>query len=72
MTKIDTEEYKIPLPFLAVMALGVFAIFYSVIPVALEREARRQEIVQQHQCAQYGDAIAKWAAEKQIANPCDK
>ena len=41
-------------------------------PIAFEREERRQRIVQQHNCEQYGTSIAKWAEEKGLENPCDK
>jgi len=41
-----------------------------ILPIALDRELRRQEIVQQYHCEQYGESIAKWATEKGITNPC--
>ena len=39
--------------------------------IGMQREERRQEIVQQSHCEHYGPSIAKWAADKGIKNPCD-
>ena len=72
MSRFDTPEGKIPLPVLSILVMGAVVAFMYILPIAFEREERRQRIVQQHNCEQYGPTIAKWAAEKQISNPCDK
>lgn len=72
MGKFDTPEGKIPLPVLSILCMAVIVAFAHILPIAFEREARRQEIVQQVHCEQYGPTIAKWAEEKGLENPCDK
>lgn len=72
MGRFDTPEGKIPLPVLSIGIMAVIIAFAHILPIAFEREERRQRIVQQHHCEQYGPTIAKWAEEKGIENPCDK
>ena len=70
MTRYDTPEGKIPMPIISLGLMAVIIAFAHILPIAFEREERRQRIVQQHNCEQYGAAIEKWAAEKGIENPC--
>jgi len=72
MPRFDTPEGKIPLPVLSVLCMGFIVAFAHILPIAFEREERRQQIVQQHNCEHYGAAIEKWAAEKGLKNPCTK
>ena len=59
------------MPILSILVMGVVCAFMYILPIAFEREERRQRIVQQHHCEQYGPTMAKWAEEKGIENPCD-
>ena len=70
MGRFDTPEGKIPLPVLSIGIMAAIIAFAHILPIAFEREERRQEIVQQVQCEQYGPTIAKWAADKGTENPC--
>ena len=70
MARFNTPEGKIPMPVLSLGLMAFIVAFAHILPIAFEREARRQEIVRQHNCEQYGAAIAKWAEEKGIQNPC--
>lgn len=72
MSRFDTPEGKIPMPVLSLGIMAVIIAFAHILPIAFEREERRQRIVQQHNCEQYGPTIAKWAEEKGLENPCDK
>lgn len=72
MPRFDTPEGKIPMPVLSLGIMAVIIAFAHILPIAFEREERRQRIVQQHNCEQYGATIEKWAAEKGIENPCTK
>jgi hypothetical protein len=49
---------------------AVLTSFYIIAPIAIEREARRQEIVQQVNCEQYGESMNAWAAERGLEKPC--
>lgn len=69
---IHTREGHIPIPILSMICMAVIIAFAHILPIAFEREERRQQIVQQVHCEQYGPTIAKWAEEKGIENPCDK
>ena len=72
MGRFDTPEGKIPMPIISLGLMAVIVAFAHILPIAFEREERRQRIVQQHNCEQYGTSIAKWAEEKGLENPCDK
>lgn len=60
------------MPVLSLLCMGTIIAIAYILPIAFEREERRQEIVRQYNCDNYGPNIAKWAEEKGIKNPCDK
>lgn len=53
------------------LMLAIAAIGWSL-SIGLEKEDRRQKIVQQDRCAKHGYAIDRWAERKGIENPCRK
>lgn len=53
----------------AAFFLAIFCMV-KLMPIAFEREQRRQEIVQQEHCKFYKDAMNKWSNEKGMGNVC--
>lgn len=50
----------------------IFVLFVAmIIPVALSREEKRLDAVQEHNCKNYGPAMNEWARSKGIKEPCD-
>ena len=65
----DTKMLRTAMIILGSIALVLLLGQFSI--VVLDKEIRRQEIVQQSHCEHYGPSIAQWAADKGIKNPCE-
>ena len=70
MSRYDTPEGKIPMPIISLGLMAVIVAFAHILPIAFEREERRQQIVAQKNCEQYGDTMNQWAKEKGLEQPC--
>lgn len=51
--------------------VGFLLCFAIAVEVGLDREAKRQKVVQKHNCEMFGDAINKFAG-KEICPPTPK
>ena len=70
MSRYNTPEGTIPMPVASVLCMIAIVAFANILPIAFEREERRQQIVAQKNCEQYGDAMNQWAKEKGLEQPC--
>ncbi len=70
MPRYRTPEGTIPIPVASVLCMMAIVAFAYILPIAFEREDRRQEIVHDKNCEQYGDAMNQWAKEKGLQKPC--
>lgn len=68
MSRYDTPEGKIPLPVLSILCMAFIIGLAYLMPVVFEREAKRQDAVQEHNCKFYGAAINKHAG-KEVCPP---
>lgn len=71
MARFNTPEGKIPMPVLSLGLMAFIVAFAHILPIAFEREARRQEIVRQVHCQQYGESMNAWAAKQGHEKPCN-
>ena len=70
MPRFDTPEGRIPTPVLSMLLMAFIIAFAHILPIAFEREERRQEIVHQVNCEQYGESMNAWATERGLEKPC--
>ena len=68
MGRFDTPEGKIPTSVLSLLFMAVIIGLAFLMPVVYEREVKRQDAVQEHNCKFYGAAINKHAG-KEVCPP---
>lgn len=68
--KLTPRQMTIVLPAYIAACFAIFYLFAQILPVAMEREERRREVVREYNCQHYGRSMNEWAAVRNRELPC--